>query len=432
MKTIHKISLIAAAAALCAGNAFAVDVEVADATVQLHDKVHPISPAPEVVPTDAAGQFHGYFRAGAGSTSDNKKQACFGIGNVKYRLGNECDIYGEFQYTKELARSSNGVSFVGTVMANAWNPASDFGDAKLGVAQMFYEVKNLDFMKGGTAWMGKRYYNRPDIHMQDFKYVQMDGVGAGFDKVSAGPGKFSYALFRDVIGTDAASRNNFIFSDLAVNAGGTLRFDATVIRANARDDLALPRNNNGWSLSAAHSQSMAFGIDKLDNTVALQYGVGPGIKIGGTGDLSLGADVTRARLLDVLIWQATQNFSASASLVIHRDKSNAGSSTWTSVGTRPVYALTDNVKLQLDLGHDEIRSDNGGATQKLTKITFAPTLAVSRDFWSRPELRAFITYARWNDAAQAAATPGTTLSPTGSFGANTSGTTIGFQVETWF
>ena len=385
--------------------------------------------ANQALASDEAGEFHGYFRAGAGTNSEKGKQACFGIGEKKYRLGNECDAYGEFSYTKELAKSANGASFVGTVMANAYSPTSDIGETELGFTQMFFEVKNLDFMNGGTVWMGKRYYNRPDIHMLDFKYVQMDGVGAGLDNINAGPGKFSYALFRNDVNTDvpavAATRHNFIYSDLVVNPNGKLRFDSAVIRADAPDNASLPRNN-GWSLSAAHSQNHLFGVDKLDNTVALQYGVGPGIKIGGTGDLSLGSDVTRTRLLDIAVWQVTPNFSTSGNFVIQRDDSNAGSSTWTSVGFRPMYALTENLKLQLEIGHDQIRSGSGGATQKLTKITFAPTLAVARDFWSRPELRAFVTYARWNDAAQAAATPGSTLSPTGSFGANTSGISAGF------
>ena len=74
----------------------------------------------------------------------------------------------------------------------------------------------------------------------------------------------------------------------------------------------------------------------------------------------------------------------------------------------------------------------GGDAQTLSKITFAPTLTVGKGYWSRPELRAFITHAQWNSAAQAAAAPGSTLSTTGAFGSDTSGTSFGFQVESWW
>jgi len=44
----------------------------------------------------------------------------------------------------------------------------------------------------------------------------------------------------------------------------------------------------------------------------------------------------------------------------------------------------------------------------------------------------FITYARWNDAAQTAATPGSALSRTGVFGGSTSGVSYGVHFEEWF
>ena len=65
-------------------------------------------------------------------------------------------------------------------------------------------------------------------------------------------------------------------------------------------------------------------------------------------------------------------------------------------------ALTQQIKLQAELGHDRVKPD-GGDTRTLTKLTIAPSWALAPEFWSRPELRLFYTYARWNDAAAAAA-----------------------------
>lgn len=72
------------------------------------------------------------------------------------------------------------------------------------------------------------------------------------------------------------------------------------------------------------------------------------------------------------------------------------------------------------------RNTDGMPAQRLDKFTLAPTLAMAPGFWSRPELRFYVTHARWNDAAaQANAT---------NFGSGgqTSATIAGVQLETWW
>jgi maltoporin len=382
--------------------------------------------------SDAEGEFHGYFRAGVGSNNKGGSQACYGLEGVsKYRFGNECDMYGDFGYTKEFAKTANGASFVGTVMATIYSPTSDIGNNHFDLTQMMVEAKNVPFLHGATAWFGKRFYDRPDIHVLDFKYLHGDGVGAGITGIVAGPGKFSYALFRnDVNQTVAATRHSFIYEAIPVNPDGSIKLDATIIRGDDQKTniVGNPKVENGWSFSIVHKQDKVLGGD---NTLALQYGSGSGIKIGGT-DLTAPADIKRTRVFDSMIWQFTPEFSGSVNGVWQRDKSAVGSTTWTSVGVRPVYAFDDNFKLILDVGHDNIKPANGGAEQKLSKLTFAPTLAVGKGFWARPELRAFVTYAKWNTAAQQAAPAGSALSSTGVFGGATNGISAGLQVEAWF
>ncbi len=377
---------------------------------------------------EAEGIFHGYFRTGAGSNSADGSQACFSLpGAGDYRLGNECTTYGELAYTKELAKAANGASFVGTVRTVFQDGVgvSD-SDKSFRLGEVFMEAKQLDFMNGATLWVGKRFYDRPDIHIIDYKYIHGDGIGAGVQGVAAGPGKFSYALMRNNDNQRSdASRHIFSYEELPVNTNGTLKFDLTLIKA----DSSVANTHNGWSLSAVHKQSKVLGGD---NVFGVQYGVGPGIKIGGTAGLDLGSDVTRTRIFDTLYWQVTPEFSGSAVVLVQKDKSAAGTQTWTSVGARPVYAFTDNLKLQLEVGHDRITSASGGSAQQLTKVTIAPTVALAKNFWSRPELRLFVTYAKWNTAAQQAAAAGSSLSSTGVFGGKTNGASAGVQVETWF
>ena len=378
--------------------------------------------------------FHGYFRAGAGSSSTDGPQSCFGLGGntMKYRLGNECDAYGEFGYTKELAKTDNGASFVGTIWADVYSPKSDFGGSKLGLAKAYVEAKNLDFLNGATAWIGKRYYFRPDIHMLDLQYINLNGTGAGIDGLKAGPGKFSYAFFKDNDEPEASAiRHNVIYEGLPVNPGGTIDAALSLISADGGDD-----RHNGWQLSVFHKQDKVLGGG---NTVGLQYGVGPGTGIGGpccdrigsSGSTALGSDVTRLRVFDHLVIQPTAQFSMEFVALMQRDKSEAGgSSTWTTLGVRPVYALTKNLKLQMEIGTDRVTSPTGGPAQRLTKVTFAPTISAGQGYWARPELRAFVTYGKWNDAATASVNASNNSGPV--YGNRTSGTSVGVQLETWF
>jgi len=76
-------------------------------------------------------------------------------------------------------------------------------------------------------------------------------------------------------------------------------------------------------------------------------------------------------------------------------------------------------------------------TRTLTKLTIAPAVAVGRNFWSRPELRLFYTYARWNDAARAAADSAsdpnvTSISSSGIFAGRNHASTIGVSFESWW
>ncbi len=80
-----------------------------------------------------------------------------------------------------------------------------------------------------------------------------------------------------------------------------------------------------------------------------------------------------------------------------------GDLTWTSFGIRPQYNFTNTVSVAVEAGFDQRRDSTGGSTKtgKLTKLTIAPQLALSRGVWARPVLRAFVSFASWNDETRA-------------------------------
>ena len=122
--------------------------------------------------------FHGYFRAGVGAGSgEGGRQNCFGLGGYaqRYRLGNECDSYGDFTYGREIAKSDDGVSFLATVGIQEYSPNSsqnqgtnftavpntaafaDGGGPGLHFKwiKAYIDVRNISELNGGTAWVGQ-------------------------------------------------------------------------------------------------------------------------------------------------------------------------------------------------------------------------------------------------------------------------------------
>ncbi|MES1264363.1 MAG: carbohydrate porin [Variovorax sp.] len=99
-----------------------------------------------------------------------------------------------------------------------------------------------------------------------------------------------------------------------------------------------------------------------------------------------------------------------------------------SSGGRGSYAVTKNFKLVAEAGYME-KKPEGAETQKLTKFTFAPTLSTGPGFWNRPELRLYVTTAKWNAAANAGAG---LAGLTGLGDGKTKGTSYGAQAEIWF
>lgn len=388
----------------------------------------------------------GYFRAGPGNTKPNASRACYGLDGpgLKYRLGNECDFYGEFLFaTKFKARN---VDYSINIMPNLWNGGTDAGSSKLGMAQMFVEGQGFDIAPSVKFWAGKRYHSRADVHIVDTHYIDLSGVGAGAYNIAAGPGKLSLSYFgRD--GDNVANpefidhdnnpltpavrppvrygtRLNVDYSDLPVNTNGTLRLLGTFVKADGND--GQPRRN-GFGFSAVHAQSKLFGSD-FTNQLWLQYAQGSAGLNQNFGDSAASSKVKSWRLIDSIVWQAG-NFGGQAQAMFQTDKDANGRKTDSAtIGGRVSYALTENFKLLAEVGHSQ-KKPEGGETQKLTKFTFAPALTTGPGFWNRPELRLYVTTAKWNAAANAAAG---VRGVTGLGDNATSGTSYGAQVEVWW
>ena len=163
------------------------------------------------------------------------------------------------------------------------------------------------------------------------------------------------------------------------------------------------------------------------NDLWLQYAQGSAGLDGNFGTLTAGSDVKSFRIVESLHWQLGA-LGGQAQAMFQNDKAAGTKVDSATLGGRISYAFTKNFKLLAEAGYSQKKPD-GGATQKLTKLTLAPTLATGPGFWNRPELRLYVTTAKWNDAANTAAGAG---GVTGVGDGKTSGTSYGAQVEIWF
>ncbi|MBK6974527.1 MAG: carbohydrate porin [Sterolibacteriaceae bacterium] len=388
----------------------------------------------------AALDVNPYIRALGGVNSESGRAACFKLAGAgaKYRLGNECEIYGELLLGQELTKLQDGTTLKANVMLSVFSPTSASkmltDNSTYGrLAQAYLSAEKLSALNGGSLWFGRRYYKREDIHITDYFYWNPQGTGAGIEDVGVGSVKLSYALFREDNQDQKqyATRHDFQVRGIHVNPNGDLELGLSAIPTSGNSG----GGDNGWAVTVQHRQTQILGDGW--NKLALQYGVGPGIGLGGTGDLAAKSDVKRLRIVEGVYAQVTPQLGGMLTAVYQKDKSNTGDQTWSSLGGRLTYGISQHIKLQGELGYDRVKP-SGGEARNLTKLTIAPSYAwKGTNFWSRPEVRLFYTYAKWNDAARLAANGSTdsavaSLSSSGVFAGQNHGSTVGVQFEGWW
>jgi len=380
----------------------------------------------------------GYARIGTGD-SDDRDRTCYnlGISGGHYRLGNECDIYGELGLAH--AGIVQGLHYRALVMANYQRPASDGSDSKAGLNQLYVEGRGFAFAPDVSFWLGQRFYGRADVHILDTHFVRMDGAGVGAHGIALAGAKFGVAYFALDAGSGAplgvhtsqrpARRVNIDVTDIALGGPGQLRVTGTFTRGHD-EPASGETGTRGFALSVQHDLR----LDAIGGAhrAWLQYAQGSAALDANFGTMTARPAVAQWRVVESLTWQSGALGGQAVALVGRHDADPAhgiaARHAELSFGARASYAVAQHIKLVAEAGHMEKRPDGAG-TQRLTKLTFAPTWSIGPGFWDRPELRLYVTTARWNDAANAGAGAG---GLTGLGDGATRGTSWGVQLETWF
>jgi maltoporin len=370
-------------------------------------------------------EVNGYSRGG-GVFIYNKDQAVKGglsLGGDmhKYRLGNEGDTGLEVNIAKTF--DVDGVKFKVSYMPSKWNSMD------IATEQAYVELSGLGFAPEAKIWAGQKRQRIQDVHIVDHFFMDY-GVnqGTGINDLSIGGMRLGVALqagdtfdAKMAKGT-SANKFNLDLSEINSNPGGKVRVLLTAVNTSG---LA---SKDGWGLTLSHNQS-DFLVKGLSNTLFLQTSSGYANINGRFGDFAVVGKKSK-RIADTISWQSGA-FGGQALLGYQTNKPDQSSvtSTDTSLGGRVSYAVTKNFKWLLEAGTTARKFSDNTPSQSLRKVTIAPTLAVGGDFWSRPELRFYVTRANWNQA-----TANANATTDNAFGANgrKSQTLAGVQYEVWF
>lgn len=406
------------------------------------------------------GQFgtHGYFRSGYGISSGDVQQ-CFkapGAG-AKYRLGNECDNYfdigGFYHYNFDEAK---GGTYLKAESKFRFTGLYDRQVEWLDTSKLYIELGNFSKLTGeAKIWIGRRYYDRQDIFINDFFILNLKGDSAGIKDLSLGPGKMAYAYMQsrqapEIAGVSITDKlkqsvHELRWYDLPVNPEGKLLLYAMISRIHNRIFYAVGAPSgiqvheaNGWGVGAIHTQKKLWGGK---NKLSLQYGRGAARTAGSplfesASSLGLLTSATSASALENsntfrLTEQHVVDNKAWAwmsAFIYERKRHKSFDQTdqsWLSFGIRPVYFLNDHWRLLGEVGYDQVTDFTNSSTGDLIKGTVAIELAKERGFWKRPVLRAFTTYARWSDSFRGKVGGD-------AYADKTSGWNVGVQIESWW
>lgn len=401
--------------------------------------------------------FFGYMRSGFGLDGQGGPHDVFRAPNseAKYRLGNEAEAYVEalFRYSFE---DDNQALFETNLRLAFVTPTSKSNQflTTTSVREAYVRSRGIIARKPQLAfWAGQRFYDRYDVHLNDYFYRDMSGFGGGFEDLALGSfAKLSLAFLGGSIDELASNGsvqpvNEFVFNkttlDLRIHdidiPFGKLGF--TLDLSNFSGDSVVTTDG---TFTVTSSTGLSFGVfhevafEGGTNRINLFYGTGAaenykaviqqpmGIMLAPGETLEVG-DFRRFRVLNDLQFDISAHFSLLGLLMyqqLDNGRPQQHALNWVSAGLRPAYHLNRYFSVVGEVGMD-YTSQKALDSGTLFKMTIAPQLSPLNKIMSRPALRAYFTYAHWSDSfvGQIAAN---------SYADANRGVSFGIQMEVWW
>jgi len=409
-------------------------------------------------------EFHGYLRSGYGLNSQGGQQIAFQAPGTeaKYRLGNEAETYGEFIFVNNWLNpaehpgeawvkteimveanttdSTNYAAFPQTVVNGQ---ATSGGNDQFRLREAFVRGGHFlgDTQPDAIFWAGERYYRRQHVEIDDFYPLDLSGYGGGFEDLRIGIGKLAVAFLAGSRPDITTQNGNYSKSNIDVRFydlkgpfglyGGW--FDFATSKGGT-----IP---GGTAIPTSSGEAFGFKFQHLEwhggfHAFSIQYGTGAASNFSSNGSGTVVQNPTpfinsQAQFLitEQVLIQPNDKFAIMPILVYQRTKDGSPLhpwQQWVSFGARPEIFFTKYLSLAFEGGFDHTHSTVAPLYDGwLRKFTIAPQIGAGRKFFSRPVLRAFLTYGNWSDGLRGfvGGIP---------FQTRTDGFTYGVQAETWW
>ncbi|WP_163997426.1 carbohydrate porin [Pyxidicoccus caerfyrddinensis] len=392
----------------------------------------------------------GYIRAGLGTSRSGATQAAFAApgARAKYRLGNEPETYFELgaDGRYRLGDTPDTPTIQGYFLTAGYAPMGRSFELGINdIVQAYFAFDN--FWPGFRVWLGRRYYERKDIHLNDYFWLnpgQGAHAGLGLDRRLKGGSELKAVVFRleDSEAPEGGVLNSTTLdlrlAGLRTNSSGVLTLWGQYALRHRNTSASFPERN-GFGLGFWHDQDRVFGLDKVKDTVAVLYRHGAALTQGPTNARPVREDqgygLERARAWEInnsLLLEPRTSWSLQWGLVLRWEDRGLGEDDtvrWFSTGVRPLYYVTDFVHVGFELGYDHVDNEPLARSGGLTKATALLQLSRGRGYFTRPVLRLFATGAWWSSAFRGLIG----VTPDGApYGNGTWGWTVGSQLEAWW
>ncbi|AHF90498.1 porin [Opitutaceae bacterium TAV5] len=407
---------------------------------------------------------NGYLRAGGGINehggSQGKISAGDGIGGSRLgRLGNEDDTYLDlfFHYTLPQA-TEDSIKWGMHATMSAWFTAYDVDgaddNADIYLSELYVTASNVFRTSPEIQlWAGKRWYDRRDVHMFDYKYLNTLGHGGGIENIPLKVGKLHVAYYIGDKEDDRLLVDNRYYvtkhtldirwSDLPVFGGsGMLWVSPQAVKGtDGISDAWAPESTPGLAFGWVQKNEFAKGA----NTASLQYGFGgaygltaavPIINDGTPPAKDWMEDAQTLLFTNDLVWQVSDRFSFNWAVMAQWDDlgyTPAGGSSadrvFVTTAIRPVYMFTSKLGLAGEFAVDWATDDRYTAKDTDTAMAKFLISGVVKPggggVMSRPELRAYAGYYYWGGNDHTEYMNGSKAGANGTW-------VFGVQAESWW
>jgi maltoporin len=359
------------------------------------------------------------------SLDNEKANVCFkapGAGS-KYRLGNECETWIELGLYDTL-RFDNGVILHNQIRPVFTGP-NNHNIEYLQLDEAYSELSAI-FDNSVSFWIGRRFYERYDSHMNDYFFLNMSGDGVGFRNLDLGAVRLSYSYIFDRLDPSSVVDDEKVLLDshdlrltIPIERGAwTLFLNQMTLHSKEFNATQSIPKMDGYALGVLYKDTKItrelFGMEG-ENISALFYGKGVAKGAGSVSPyrqerfvdavLASGRGIEEAKTWRFINYNSFENdqWGMISNVVYEKRRENDFSSTeqtWVSVGIRPYWFFHRNGRFLLEEGIDRVKDEMGDQTYTVIKSTVALEAALEKGVWKRPVVRLYYTHADWSENAR--------------------------------